>query len=1611
MNPILLAQQLQHVLVRYLLTTFDVDRDGQEPELAAVLKARLSQPGALFRGPYLELTPPYQTGRSLHTLCTEGVLTPALLNLSCFERGKPIPADAPLFAHQERAIRKLCVERHSLVISSGTGSGKTEGFLIPILDDLLRDPTPGVRALLIYPMNALVNDQLDRLRSLLAGTEITFGRYTSELRSTEKEARQVLRDPMPNEVISREEIRTGRKLPQILITNYAMLEYLLLRPQDSPLFQSGAWRFVVLDEAHTYAGAQGIEVAMLVRRLKHRLGKERGEVRCVATSATLTDDNAGAAVAFAQNLFGEEFTADDIIFGEIDRDFVPEQPDGLEVDPTVYTDPQLADLLEAIRGGNWGSAGDVAQQLLKIGLISEEMVQRAGFYGTEPEDLQAFLYEALRGNPDLIYLRRWMLQRLDAPVPVEAAAEELFGNLEEAVRQDALYRLIELGSMARPDAEKTSLLPARYHLFARSPQGIWACLNPQCAGRQSSEGVGWSRLFTERRERCDTCDSWVYPLYVCRQCGQVYIRTQEQNRCFVPEAENLFGDSRVYYFTWRKPEENRSLAVEDEEEDSRETPAAFEYLRKEICVRCGSDRDCSCERSAPVMLYGVHAIKTDKRGTKSEPIEKMNECPRCRSKAHKDTEIITPISVGGSTPLSIMTYELYRALPPSPKVEIREKPGEGRKLLTFYDSRQGAARFAAFLQDVVNQQTYRHIIPRAVADLISENDWWPGFVGVSERSTRLAWDYQIFHNDPDTDEWRHTTRRMSRDQERKLIVKTQTQLLAEFTTQRRDRQSLEALGLVGVTCFEEGHEPDFSSLAGRIGLTVEQTQTLIEYFLDDLRSAKVVVLPNGVHRDDPVFGRNQFSPRLIKGGSPGPHEIPWIGATPRQRRRQYAQLVLRANRLRADDKAVEDTLSAIWEWLVKESELMDGRPSDGYQLHYQALFFRTDCDWYRCERCQRLHYRGDSLPCPQPNCGGMLRPIPRREGLRDNFFFWTFDRGVIPMRVEEHTAQLDSEKGREYQDEFRDGDINVLSCSTTFEMGIDLGDLQAVVMSNVPPTVANYRQRSGRAGRRTSGTAFILTWAADRPHDQAYFRAPVEIIRGRVRVPYIALDNPVIQRRHTNAILLSLFLRYRMMAGHDDLDRAGPFFDEYTEAGQPTDPHYVVMAKWLDLRYDEIYNQLAEFGEALGYTDPAVIDGWITAFQKDMQAVCTDHYHVVAEYYHQEIKKAQEDRTARREARDREERYEKLWERLRGEFLIDYLSNRGVLPSYSFPLHTVELMLPYERKTEHLRLQRDLSDAIREYAPGSEVVADKRIWRSGGVVFLKETVRDREYRICEQCRHLQISREAGFPLDDGAGKNTGTCPVCGAAPSKRRREVSRFVIPDGFRADPKKSGQPAKQYVRTEPNVMRSALIPGQEELGEEPLTDSVYCSYDRAGKLLYVNEGSFGRGFEIPLKGGLVEDEPDKTQIRRVSLGHIQETDTLHLRFVSAPGLVLPSPSDTSFWLSLMAALIQGASLTLQIERRDIDGVLYPRRFDGSTWGQTIVLYDDVPGGAGHVRQIRDHFGRVLQEAFRVVDCPDCGPETSCYHCLRDYSNQTYHALLRRGPVWEFLDALLSGF
>lgn len=1601
MNPVQISDTLKQTLVSYLTTTFDVNRHGEEPELAQEMERQFTQDGALVKGPFLESAPPYRTGASLQDLNREGIVSERLLALPSFRQGRPIPLNAPLYVHQERAIRKLLEEERSIVVASGTGSGKSESFLLPILDDLLRTPRKGVRAVLIYPLNALVNDQLDRLRTLLGGTSITFGRYTSELAQEDAAARRRSSIEHPeNEILGRDVIRSGERLPNILITNYAMLEYLLLRPQDTALFEhKDDWRYIVLDEAHSYSGAQGIEVAMLIRRLKHKLGKAPGEMLCVATSATLSD-KVEVAASFATTLFGEDVTTDDIIIGDVDSTLAMDFEGGYEPEPQGYLNASIEALLYGMSDET--SSDAVKHELKLAGLLDSDTAAASGLTGAQT------LYDAMRRNEHLRQLRLKLQDGLEQPLALNQAGLDIFPMMHPQDRVLAVSRLIELGATARSAPDAAPLFPARYHMFARGPQGVWVCVNPHCPDKKS-DTLGWSRLFTVKRETCDICNCVVFPLLVCRECGQVLLSNKVDNR------DN--EDDRIV-FHWRTFEPNIALNTDAEESDelpetSEEASASlFDHQPLMMCLSCGKFAEkCDCSGTGHrVELQRIFRQKTKGKQKKHEPLNTLQECPRCYAKAFGDSDIVTPVSIGGGSPLSIMTEELYRQLAPSSDTKVREQPGEGRKLLTFYDSRQGAARFAAMLQDSVNGTTYRNIVAMAVRDLnIEEKSYAPDLAKLRDRILQIVIENRLYHNDGDLFEfdrelWRKGS--LGRNERDRLQTYITTRLLGEFTTFRDRRGSMERLGILTVAYLEEAER--WKELAQRIGFPVDVAQGLAETLLDRIRKSKIVTLPKGVDEKDELFGRNKTHRTVVLSQGGGQRDA-WIGVTDRHRNIQLVDRLLRHFQLEHSIHANE-VLRLIWEWLCDDAGILEkvGNSPAERRLSHAKLFFTPGNRLFVCSKCKATSTRFTSV-CIRASCDGTQQAVLASDALVDNFYYKSAARQPIPLRVEEHTAQLSPERGRIYQEEFKAGLINLLSCSTTFEMGIDLGDLNAVVMSNVPPLVSNYRQRSGRAGRRANGTAFILTWANDRPHDQHYFRNPPDIIRGAVRTPYIQLGNVPIRQRHVNSLLLGKFLLYLAQVGQAVLLKAGAFFDR--TGAQPA-PHVDQLQPWIEANRTAIEDELRRFAQRwLGVEINS--NGWLDVFLQDMESAAT-RFNASAEYYRDQREKAlaalSNGATGahREEALQAEGQMYRLLSRLRDEELTEHLPKRGVLPSYSFPLYSVELLLPaeYSEKKE-LRLERDLRQAIREFAPGSEVVADKRIWKSGALTFYKQGVRGRFYRVCKNCRNLELGADDGIELLNESGR----CAVC----KELLERAHQFVTPDAFRADKKGSGAIARAIVHTLPSVMQGAMVIPETNSGEEEIGSIVRASNQIQGNLLFVNEGSRGRKFKICLTCGNPRykgDCPfcqDGGYIRSVSLGHTRDTNILRLRFVGTDDFIVPPAENSSFWLSLMYALIYGASRGLQIERRDLNGLLAPRGMEDGSWTQTIVLYDDVPGGAGHTEQIRKNMRAVLQEALRVAECTDCSEETSCYHCLQDYSNQDEHQHLVRGPVVDFLRRVLD--
>ncbi|MDQ7035924.1 MAG: helicase-related protein [Anaerolineae bacterium] len=926
----------------------------------------------------------------------------------------------------------------------------------------------------------------------------------------------------------------------------------------------------------------------------------------------------------------------------------------------------------------------IAEKLSQLGVVSPAHRQPLESHSTVSE----YLWDALSGNPHLIDLRQDNATQRTGEL--DNIAKTLFGeNLNPEDRLRALYNIIELGSMARPDGKSAPMLSARYHVFMRPPQGVWVCLNLDCSGKQSHDNEGWSRIFASKRERCDACDALVYPLVVCRDCGQTYIKTSFGSSHY--HGESIDDNDVTRYLTWKTPESNHALSNEDEEDEIRTANTSTLTVNTvKICLNCGREdpRNCCETPCITELLLTIEIEQSKTKGQRPKPLNKMNECLRCGTKAIQDTRVVTTISVNGSTPLSILTTELYRRLP-----AVSDKPGNGRKLLTFYDSRQGAARFAAFLQDIANGQHYDHIIPKVVEEIETNEHYLPNLDSTAQEAIQMGWDERLYHHDEELKSSLSLDRKRPNQNDRKMLGNLwRTIILSEFTTRRKRRQSLEALGVVGVKYFEEETDFDVTELASSLHFSEQQTRILIEFLLDDVRQSKAIKFPEGVNIDDVRFGRNVSNPRIVKSNAQK-GEIPWIGKTDRHRRKRYVQKVIKNLGMNYEIRDAEQILSFVWDWLT-QSEVFVGTPQHGYQLDFKSIFLSTQLDWCQCQQCQRLYARAAFISCPHPRCDGELRPADVSSIQSRNYFYQNMQRTIIPMRVEEHTAQLDPTKGRHYQDKFRDGDINVLSCSTTFEMGIDLGDLQSVVMSNVPPTVANYRQRSGRAGRRAGGAAFILTWADERPHDQVYFKDPIEIIEGRIKVPYIALENPIIEQRHMNAVLLSAFMRYRKASGYIELSKVAPFFEP-----TQTDRHYDALASWTNNRSDYIQGILSEF---IIPTEnyQLQVDSWLRGFEDDMQRIEAE-YQKRYEYYTQQIEsiihrmKSDMSSSDLKSLQEKQTESLRLRERMNEDAIISFLSDKGVLPSYSFPLYTVELVLPMKHQTRGLRLQRDLKQAIR----------------------------------------------------------------------------------------------------------------------------------------------------------------------------------------------------------------------------------------------------------------------------------------------------------------------------
>ena len=1620
MNPRETTDKIRTDYQNYIASILSV----KDAEITSLAHKAVRQT-VFVKGPYLETTLPFVEGKSLKELANEGLVSKEFAVM-----GKSVHyEDWKLRIHQENALRHIISEQRNMVVSTGTGSGKTECYLYPIFNALMREKEagtldPGVRALLIFPMNALANDQQKKLRKLLKNyPEITFGRYTgetahkrgketaeqAELRMHEEydvahmsDTDEAYRKSIPNEMMCREMM--AEKPPHILLTNYAMLEYMLLRPDTAPFFDNSSaknWHFIVIDEAHTYKGANGTEIAYLLRRVKERIRHNmHGSFRCIATSATLGSEDGKAGLAqFAQNLFDEPFDENDIITTKrIDRK-IPKSARAFSPEDYKRLKAQSKDMSESEKG--------------------------LYLFNALASDLRLFkVYDALKSKPKKI----------------EEVADFVFDDIAMVRdREEALIDLIELAAAAKKSEYESALLPARYHLFIKSLEGMFTQFYPR------------KMVYLDRKEKVREGDNSysVFELANCQKCAQEYL-----------VGKIVIADQGEYFTQTSSMEKPEYLFVSDgqdvdltgfDEDDSVEESDKLRDLEKyHLCLCCGRltsfaeehSQDC-CSNSDPRKIVVVYNLKYSGKDSES------NCCPCCGA---TKKGLIKRFLTANQPATFAVAKSLYDAIPPRPlspaKVDdIFDDPFEddpfgddpfmdgtnnsasthlederGRKLLIFSDNRQEAAFFAGFFEKKYNLVMWRKVILQCLKEANGKKLCVPDLIGrvmnAADRSGLYNFDLE-------------RQSEMTDDQKREQAA---LYVMQEFVSPDIGT-GIEGLGYIQI-------EPEPLRMAANrevAGLKGDDLWNVLRYMMDTLRQKGATNYPDNIRATNDFFSpRNhagyfrQSLSRIERSG----HIYGFFPQDSSTNKRLALMLKLIDDETLSSDEKNElarNNLNDIYQLLMQLKkrgyivETVDSSKGTVYQLNYAKWNFRyvePNDKICRCNKCRKVFAYSIKGYCPEMKCNGKLEEMEASEIQKEPYYSNLFtDSKLIPMVAREHTAQLSSKTAGEYQKDFEEGKINVLSCSTTFEMGVDVGELEATFQRNVPPETANYIQRAGRAGRRTSSAAFSVTFSRRTSHDMTFYHDPAQIIAGKINPPVLEIDNEKIAERHLNSIIVSWFFKKypdyftgktKKIVSYKESSNMAADLKTLLEA-HPTDLLESIHGVMPDdicksLKIDEwgFINDIA--GEE-GSLTRAIFER--TADIDGLKKFSTD------------VKKDDTLAGIRRAYAA-----EKLVTTLEEEPSINFLSAKSVLPKYGFPIDTVSLDIisGSEEEAKKIDLSRDLKMAISEFAPPAKIVANGKIWESYAI----NTIPDKGwpayiYHECPKCK--RIYHPEGSVVDVTANLNEEpkkACELCNTMMNPKKFIIPLFGFSTQMEYKPKLVGEskPSTYYsTQTQFWGIDSLTEKQKAEAKERDVVyrgTRVHITYSPGGKLFVLNQGVNGRGLKVCPSCGFATDpltvlkaNRHQTKFKKtcscknlltVSLGHEFSTDIMKISLPNHP-VKLDGPNEAvekNQYLSILYAILEGASKALDISRDDISGCV--------TEMQELVLFDDTAGGSGFVKHIFNNFEKVLREARnKVSGICGCTEETSCYGCLRNYSNQYFHDDISRGLALKYINWLLD--
>jgi ATP-dependent helicase YprA (DUF1998 family) len=1726
--------EIRAALSDYIEATYHIS----DPQVVSQRRALLDEPGIIYQVPYIESTPRYLQGRPFAEL---GLPDAALQLLTTMahpgEGGTQLLHDPP-YEHQAAALSLTLNEGRSLVVTTGTGSGKTESFLMPILGKLAIEAARGdgsfsqhaLRAIVLYPMNALVNDQLGRLRLMLgdpavvslfeswSGRPARFARYTSRtlypgvrtakkdqvrLRpigqfygdlltkasdgsEAERQAATVLIDnlqsrgkwpakpdltgwygssgsrwqnrageflravtlPDDPELLTRHEVLHAP--PDIVVTNYSMLEYMLMRPLERPIFDATrAWLhdnpherlLLVVDEAHLYRGAAGAEVGLLLRRLRSRLGITQDQLQVICTSASFTDPD--IARTFGAQLTGKDETEFETIPGELAlRD---NEGRGTVDDASSLAALRIDDLL---------AADDDAQRFEILRGFLE-------FRGSVEADTPGrSLFNALRDFSPMSLLVNLTMKSAEA---LSSIGSQIFDVDDPHLATRAASALITLGSMAHPTPGEPGLLPCRIHSFFRGLPGLWACLDANCEFNPLGGGpIG--KLYAQPQEEC-ACGARVFEFFTCRHCGSAYARAYTddivQPRYLWSEPGQRFlsvagavGELQPLDLCLEEPVYDLVEPADLDLITGKLNPSVLgDRVRQVFLTRNRADADTGGGDEAP-----------DAPGDGDGP-GIFKPCGVCRDRAGFNKSSVQDHQTKGDEPFQALITRQVQVQPAGQQPYSDFAPLQGRKVLAFSDSRQVAARLAPNLQKYSMRDVLRPLIltglrmlddvPNVSNSVCLDDLYLAVLLGARSLRVRLrpelrAGETMQAQHDIDSVIQRGQLTEPAVMLDLFMSVRAASppqSLLSGISHTISDRYfGLQSLALASL-CERQGLRAallDRLPVLGTLAVDDNQRLALTRLWINQWTVYGLWFAATPIaqwQQRDGVRGHTgKFAPIARWLDSPAlkrDFERGWLPVL----LDTFCEQVGGKYRIRG----VQLSLAREGEWGYCQACRTTQRPFPGAA---------------RCIKCQR-----DQVATIDPDTDEVFRA--RKGYYRNSTLRALVDPPERPMALvaAEHTAQLNAAQGdevfsmaEEHELLFQDVDlgpdttglertaIDVLSCTTTMEVGIDIGSLSGVALRNMPPSRANYQQRSGRAGRRGNAVATVLAFGSADSHDEHYFQEPDRMVRGPVDDPLLSLDNIEIARRHVTAFLLQRYHQDRLPVIAPEAQRQ--LFEVLGTVVGFKDPQSLLnrvdFANWLTLELPQLSEDIDEWlpAELSGSDRTDLLSDLVRTTLAAIDYAIRDEGD--AEFGEGAVGDVDEEVDEEDQFEAPPEVDEETNRLARGaNRLLDRLLYRGVLPRYAFPTDVVGFhIFNIDRSTRFQPVfqyapTQGLTAALSQYAPHKKVWVDGREWTSGALYspILSDLSRAwREKRLyfeCDNCHYATTE-----PYDHADRGEVRDCPACGQAdvfgPALNWIRPPGFAHPYWIDEETSPDDQPARSY------ATRAKLVAGEpaDQGSWVPVTPRIKSYYERTF-LLVSNTGPRDDGYSFCTICGLIE--PSALPTGRTSRPHLKPypdpgnpncpgdrgtrglvlgtdfiSDVLLIALqVSTPITLRPGLLATDVALrTLSESITIAATDLLGIEAGELQAEYRPALTDLGREGleAEIYLYDTLSGGAGFARRVGERGQEVFERALEILDSCPAQCDRSCYRCLRSFRNRFEHDHLDRHLGASLLRYLLTG-